>query len=25
MEDGPLRARYEALGLPVEIWNAAPP
>jgi GT2 family glycosyltransferase len=24
MEDGPLRARYEALGLPVEIWNAAP-
>jgi O-antigen biosynthesis protein len=24
LEDGPLRARYEALGIPVEIWDAAP-
>jgi glycosyltransferase involved in cell wall biosynthesis len=24
MEDGPLRERYAALGIPVEIWNAAP-
>lgn len=24
MEDGPLRQRYALLGIPVEIWNAAP-
>ncbi len=24
MADGPLRQRYEALGIPVEIWDAAP-
>ncbi len=24
LEEGPLRARYEALGIPVEIWDAAP-